>query len=84
MARYTESKCRLCRREGVKLYLKGERCFGPKCPIERRGAQPPGQHGKKRTRRLSDYGIHLREKQKVKRTYTVYFVTHVFYYQHYV
>ena len=71
MARYTESKCRLCRREGVKLYLKGERCFGPKCPIERRGAQPPGQHGKKRTRRLSDYGIHLREKQKVKRTYSV-------------
>lgn len=71
MARYTNSKCRLCRREGTKLYLKGERCFGPKCPIERRGAQPPGQHGKKRSRRLSDYGIHLREKQKVKRIYSV-------------
>lgn len=71
MARHTESKCRLCRREGVKLYLKSDRCFGPKCPIERRGAQPPGQHGKKRMRRLSDYGIHLREKQKVKRTYSV-------------
>ena len=71
MARYTDSKCRLCRREGTKLFLKGDRCFGPKCPIERRGAQPPGQHGKKRVRRLSDYGIHLREKQKVKRTYSV-------------
>jgi small subunit ribosomal protein S4 len=71
MGRYTKSKCRLCRREGTKLYLKGDRCLGPKCPIERRGAQPPGQHGKKRVRRLSDYGIHLREKQKVKRTYSV-------------
>ncbi|MBU1200167.1 30S ribosomal protein S4 [Patescibacteria group bacterium] len=71
MARYIKSKCRLCRREGTKLFLKGARCFGAKCPIERRGAQPPGQHGKKRHRRLSDYGIHLREKQKVKRTYGV-------------
>jgi len=71
MARYTDSKCQLCRREGTKLYLKGARCFSPKCPIERRGAQPPGQHGKKRQRRLSDYGIHLREKQKVKRMYGV-------------
>ncbi len=71
MARYTKSKCRLCRREGTKLFLKGERCFSVKCPIDRRGAQPPGQHGKKRTRRLSDYGIHLREKQKVKRIYGV-------------
>ena len=71
MARYTDSKCRLCRREGTKLFLKGARCFTTKCPIERRGAQPPGQHGKKRHRRLSDYGIHLREKQKVKRTYGV-------------
>jgi small subunit ribosomal protein S4 len=71
MARYIDPKCRLCRREGTKLYLKGDRCFTPKCPIEKRGAQPPGQHGKKRVRRLSDYGIHLREKQKVKRTYGV-------------
>ena len=71
MAHYTQAKCRLCRREGTKLYLKGERCFGPKCPIERKGAQVPGQHGKRRTGRLSDYGIHLREKQKVKRTYGV-------------
>jgi small subunit ribosomal protein S4 len=71
MAHYTDPKCRLCRREGTKLFLKGARCYSPKCPIDRRGAQPPGQHGKKRVRRLSDYGIHLREKQKVKRTYGV-------------
>lgn len=71
MARITDAKCRLCRREGTKLYLKGARCFTAKCPIERRGAQPPGQHGKKRQRHLSGYGVHLREKQKVKRIYSV-------------
>lgn len=72
MAKYTDPKCRLCRREGVKLYLKGARCLSPKCPIEKRGAQIPGQHGKKRARgRLSGYGIQLREKQKAKRTYAV-------------
>jgi small subunit ribosomal protein S4 len=71
MARYKEAKCRLCRREGTKLFLKGERCYSPKCPIERKGAVPPGQHGQKRRRRLSDYGQQLREKQKVKRTYGV-------------
>jgi len=72
MAKYTDPKCRLCRREGVKLYLKGERCFSPKCPIEKKGAQVPGQHGKKRARgRLSGFGIQLREKQKAKRTYGV-------------
>jgi small subunit ribosomal protein S4 len=72
MAKYTDAKCRLCRREGVKLYLKGARCYSPKCPIERRGAQVPGQHGKKQGRpRLSGYGIQLREKQKTKRMYGV-------------
>lgn len=72
MAKYTDPKCRLCRREGVKLFLKGARCYSPKCPIERRGGQIPGQHGKKMGRpRLSGYGIQLREKQKAKRLYGV-------------
>jgi len=68
MARYTGPKCRLCRREGVKLYLKGERCEGPKCALVRRQT-PPGQHGAKRQRRPSEYALQLREKQKVKRIY---------------
>ena len=67
MARYTESQCRLCRRETMKLYLKGDRCFSDKCAIERRN-YPPGQHGQNRGK-LSDYGIQLREKQKIKRIY---------------
>jgi len=67
MARYTDAVCRLCRREGTKLFLKGDRCFSPKCGIERR-AYPPGQHGQGRAR-FSDYGVQLREKQKVKRMY---------------
>src|SRR3989339_1316096 len=72
MAKYIDPKCRLCRREGVKLYLKGARCLSPKCPIEKRGGQVPGQHGKKRARgRLSGFGIQLREKQKAKRLYGV-------------
>lgn len=71
MAHYVDAKCRLCRREGEKLYLKGARCHTPKCPIDKRGAQPPGQHGKKMSRRPSSYGIQLREKQKVKRIYSV-------------
>ncbi|PIS08733.1 30S ribosomal protein S4 [Candidatus Beckwithbacteria bacterium CG10_big_fil_rev_8_21_14_0_10_34_10] len=71
MARYVGPKCRLCRREGVKLFLKGDRCLSPKCPLDRKGAVPPGVHGAKRSRRLSDYGIQLREKQKAKRTYGV-------------
>jgi len=71
MAKYTDAKCRLCRREGVKLYLKGARCFSPKCPIEKRGGQVPGQHGKRGRGRLTSYGIQLREKQKVKRLYHV-------------
>lgn len=69
MGRYLGPKCRLCRREGVKLFLKGDRCFSPKCPIERRGAVPPGVHGRRRTGKLSDYGRQLREKQKTKRLY---------------
>ena len=67
MARYTLSVCKLCRREGVKLYLKGERCFKDKCAVERRKT-PPGQHGKRRAK-LTKYGVQLREKQKVKRIY---------------
>jgi small subunit ribosomal protein S4 len=67
MARYTDAACRLCRREGTKLFLKGDRCYTAKCGIEKR-AYPPGQHGQGRTR-FSDYGVQLREKQKVKRMY---------------
>lgn len=69
MARYTGPVCRLCRREGVKLYLKGERCYSDKCAIDRR-ATPPGQHGQGR-RRTSEYGLQLREKQKARRFYGV-------------
>ena len=67
MGRYTGPSCRLCRREGMKLFLKGTKCYTPKCPIEKR-AFPPGQHGQIRVK-LSNYGIQLREKQKVKRIY---------------
>ncbi len=70
MARYTGPVCRLCRRERMKLFLKGDRCFKEKCAIERR-AYPPGQHGTRRGRRAQGYGIQLREKQKVKRIYGV-------------
>ena len=71
MARYRGAVCRLCRREGVRLHLKGERCFSGKCAIEKR-PYPPGEHGQKRTRRrISDYGIQLREKQKLRRIYGV-------------
>lgn len=69
MARYTDSKCRQCRREGGKLFLKGEKCFTDKCPVEKR-AYAPGQHGQRRGR-LSDYGTQLREKQKLRRIYGV-------------
>ena len=69
MARYTDSVCRLCRREALKLYLKGERCYTDKCAIERRN-YPPGQHGQKRPK-FSEYALQLREKQKVKRMYGV-------------
>jgi len=70
VARYTGPVCRLCRRERMKLFLKGDRCFKEKCAIERRG-YPPGQHGGRRARRMLGYGLQLREKQKVKRTYGV-------------
>ncbi len=73
MARYTGPVCRLCRREGEKLFLKGERCMSPKCSFERRG-YPPGQHGKERQfrrGRASDYLVQLREKQKARRIYGV-------------
>ncbi len=69
MAKYIGSKCRQCRREGTKLFLKGEKCYTAKCAVENR-AFPPGQHGQRRTR-LSDYAGQLREKQKVRRIYGV-------------
>ena len=70
MARYTGSVCRLCRRENLRLFLKGDRCYGEKCAFERR-AFPPGQHGQRRGGKPSDYQVQLREKQKVKRIYGV-------------
>jgi small subunit ribosomal protein S4 len=70
MARYTGPVCRLCRREGMKLFLKGERCYTEKCAIEKRN-MPPGQHGRRRASKMVGYGVQLREKQKVKRTYGV-------------
>lgn len=70
MARNLDAKCRQCRREGEKLFLKGEKCFTDKCAIERR-AYAPGQHGQKSGARLSGYGQQLREKQKIRRTYGV-------------
>ncbi len=69
MARYTGSVCRLCRREGAKLFLKGSRCYTKKCAFERRPT-PPGQHGVRR-RKVGEYGMQLREKQKVRRVYSV-------------
>ena len=68
MARYTGSVCRICRRENLKLFLKGDRCYGDKCAFDRR-SYAPGEHGQRRRGKLSDYGIQLREKQKVKRMY---------------
>lgn len=69
MARYTESSCRLCRREGIKLYLKGDRCYSDKCAVQKR-AYAPGQHGQGR-KKITNYGLQLREKQKAKRIYGV-------------
>jgi small subunit ribosomal protein S4 len=74
MARYTGPVCKLCRREGEKLFLKGDRCFSPKCPFERDRGYPPGEHGRLaqyRRRRTSDYARQLREKQKARRIYGV-------------
>ncbi len=68
MARYTDSVCKLCRREKQKLFLKGQKCFTEKCPIEVRN-YPPGQHGVSRRTKISEYGVQLREKQKIKRSY---------------
>jgi small subunit ribosomal protein S4 len=68
LARYIGSVCRLCRRENLKLFLKGDRCYSDKCAVDRR-SYAPGQHGQRRGRKISDYGIQLREKQKVKRIY---------------
>jgi small subunit ribosomal protein S4 len=68
MGRYTDASCRLCRREKQKLFLKGTKCFTEKCPVERR-AFPPGQHGQSRRTKISEYGVQLREKQKVRRMY---------------
>ena len=70
MARYTDAKCKLCRREGMKLFLKGERCFSASCAIERR-PYAPGEHGRRRGRKPSDYKLQLREKQKVRAIYGV-------------
>ncbi len=68
MARYTDSVCKLCRRERQKLFLKGQKCYSDKCPIEVRN-YPPGQHGNSRRAKVSEYGVQLREKQKIKRIY---------------
>ncbi len=68
MARYTGAVCRLCRRDGVKLFLKGSRCFSDKCAIDKRNF-PPGQHGQARAKKIVGYGLQLREKQKAKRIY---------------
>lgn len=70
MARYTSSACRQCRREGTKLFLKGEKCFSQKCAVGKRPT-PPGQHGQARQRKMSEYGTQLREKQKARRAYGV-------------
>lgn len=69
MGRYIGSVCKLCRREGLKLFLKGDRCFSPKCAIEKRNS-PPGEHGQRRVK-LTDYGLQLREKQRMKRIYGI-------------
>ena len=70
MARYTEASCKLCRREGIKLYLKGDRCYSEKCAVTRKG-YPPGVHGRSRRQKISEYGLQLREKQKTRRIYGV-------------
>ena len=70
MARYTGASCRLCRREGQKLFLKGERCYGTKCALEKRN-YAPGQHGQDRRSKTTEYGLQLREKQKAKRFYGI-------------
>ena len=68
MSRYTDANCKLCRRERQKLFLKGTKCFSSKCPVEKRN-YPPGQHGQNRRQKISEHGVQLREKQKVRRMY---------------
>ncbi len=70
MARYTEANCKLCRRENQKLFLKGAKCFSPKCPFEKKGFAP-GQHGRSKRFKQSEYGVQLREKQKLRRIYGI-------------
>jgi small subunit ribosomal protein S4 len=70
MARYTDASCRICRREGVKLFLKGDRCFSEKCAVDRRGF-PPGQHGSVGRKKPTEYGLRLREKQKTRKAYGI-------------
>jgi len=73
MGRYAGAVCRLCRREGMKLYLKGEKCYTEKCPVHKRQGTPPGMHGARPTRRkASEFGMRLREKQKLRRIYGIY------------
>ncbi|MDR1570459.1 MAG: 30S ribosomal protein S4 [Oscillospiraceae bacterium] len=81
MARYTGSVCRLCRREGQKLFLKGDKCYSQKCVFGHRPT-PPGQHGQARQRKMSEYGIQLREKQKARRAYGVLETQFHRYYEH--
>lgn len=71
MARYRDAVCKMCRREGAKLFLKGDRCNSPKCPMDGSKTYPPGEHGQDRRRKTSEYGIQLREKQKIRRFYGV-------------
>ena len=80
MARYTGSVCRMCRREGAKLFLKGDKCYSQKCTFNVRPT-PPGQHGQARQRKMSEYGIQLREKQKCRRAYGVLEVQFAHYYE---
>ena len=80
MARYTGSVCRMCRREGAKLFLKGDKCYSQKCTFNVRPT-PPGQHGQARQRKMSEYGIQLREKQKCRRAYGVQEVQFAHYYE---
>jgi len=69
LARYTDANCKLCRRERQKLFLKGLRCYTDKCPVENNRNYPPGQHGRTRKPRITDYAVQLREKQKIRKTY---------------
>ena len=71
MGKIIDKKCKICRAVGEKLFLKGDRCYSPQCPIAKRGAVPPGQHGNKRRRKVSDYGVRLKETKKLKSVYGI-------------